>query len=68
MNAIIIFKLINNDDSKYEFVVNNQKTIYMLVFVFNKSAFYELVFKFKVLFMFKNIVNGFKRLNVTHVK
>ena len=40
----------------------------MLVFVFNKSVFYEFVFKFKVFFMLKSIINGLKRSNVTHVK
>ena len=60
MNAVIIFKLINSDDSKYDFVINNQKTIYVLVFVFNKSAFYEFILKFKVLFMLKNIINDLK--------
>ena len=68
MNTVIIFKLINNDNSKYDFIIDNQKTIYVLVFVFNKSAFYEFILEFEVFFMFKNIVNDFKRSNIIHVK
>ena len=68
MIAVIIFKLIDSDDSKYDFVVESQKTIYVLVFVINKSAFYEFILKFEVLFMLKSIVNDFKRPSVTHVK
>ena len=59
MIAVIIFKLINNNDLKYNFIVDNQKTIYVLVFVFNKFVFYELVFKFEVPFMLKYIIQRF---------
>ena len=57
---MIIFKLINNNDLKYNFIINNRKIIYVLVFIINKLTFYKFILKFKVLFMFKNIINDFK--------
>ena len=40
----------------------------MFIFIFNKSAFYKFIFKFKVFFMLKSIINNLKRLNMIYVK